>query len=1009
MCDGRTYQTPKVSIITPTFRRNAEGLLATCLNSGMAQTFEELELIVVDDGSSDGSESTIRDAAMRDDRIVYLRHERNSGLPAVRTNEGVVRARGEAIAFLFDDNVFQPDFIESAWNALQRSGADVVHANVQMVTKNGKDDFLLGGWPLSLELLRNLNTIPNGGVLVRRSFFHRYGLYDPHILMRRICDWDLWLRGLALGAKFCHIDQIVSVEHGLRSPNSIGNTIDWDFKIACAYMLDETRLALRTKELKPHVIGDYDVLASSSIRPYVRDGCEWSDLVDVVYKPFIERHGVNGFDPEAPSNRSAAVDPRQGWNAEWSPIGNRRRYVVISNSISAWVSTWLHALRQQPGVIVVNCAEWQLSSFKPRDVDLLILFDCTAPFVTSQLGSFRAASVPILYVLGYGEQAAVAAPLELAKRHFENNCHITGLFGRDLYFPQAGVCFGSTRREHARALISDVYAVVSASPEAERLGVIDYIAFPFPTVEPKPTIIEAQAPIIVYGTEVGCGADVQEVVALPNSTFDLKIRSSWEGLSSVIDSRPGSRIEVSPEILAASPLAERVGLAALQERRNVLVSSNGFLQKPVGPGTTRNGEGEATPSVWEDWIGNLALCAQLARYIAKRRRASPRRPKVGIFLNSEMFSGSEVYGLMLARGLARVGCQVRIFVPEERVYGKDSDPGPLNTWLSAHDLPSCDYAPYHPGVAYFAGTKSQNSDRVACLSAFVGRHELDLVVCSGFMPVFAAMPASGFLVFMALFQPSAYRPEDLAFLRGRVSGVMSDSNWSADVYRQIFGEPTGLVRAMLPIDSSPPPQRTDKVGPVRVAIGGTLQPRKRQLQAIEAIRILHDRGEAVQLNIYGYRLGMLDGYIRDIDEAIRAHRLEDFVCCRGLVAMHEIARDNDIVLMASVDESLPQTLVDLMRLGLIGVAGLSGGIDEVIEDGATGYLTSDLSPSGLASALQRAINDRHRWGEVTTNARQRIDRDYSIQRNTTALLNLLIKGAQIEGSKFGRLAFAEQN
>src|SRR6266850_1164062 len=113
ICPGRIYRTPKVSIVTPTFCRNAEGLLAACLDSASAQTFEDFELIVVDDGSSDGSEETIRDAAFRDDRIVYLRHDRNSGLPAIRTNEGVMRARGEAVAFLFDDNIFRPDFIEA--------------------------------------------------------------------------------------------------------------------------------------------------------------------------------------------------------------------------------------------------------------------------------------------------------------------------------------------------------------------------------------------------------------------------------------------------------------------------------------------------------------------------------------------------------------------------------------------------------------------------------------------------------------------------------------------------------------------------------------------------------------------------------------------------------------------------------------------------------------------------------------------------------------------------------
>ena len=294
ICPGRIYRTPKVSIVTPTYCRNTEGLLAKCLESAMAQTFEDFEHIIIDDGSSDGSEFTIRDAAFRDDRIVYVRHDRNSGLPAVRTNDGIMRARGEAVAFLFDDNIFQPDFIEAAWNALQASGADAVHANVHMYAKDGKD-FTLGGWPLTLELLRNLNTIPNGGVMVRRSFFDKYGLYDPHILMRRICDWDLWLRALALGARFCYLDRIAAVEYGLQSENSIGNTIAWDVKMACAYMLDETCFVERTRRLRPEAIGDYDVLDPAPVRPYVRNEREWSELVDTIYKPFTKRHGVNGL------------------------------------------------------------------------------------------------------------------------------------------------------------------------------------------------------------------------------------------------------------------------------------------------------------------------------------------------------------------------------------------------------------------------------------------------------------------------------------------------------------------------------------------------------------------------------------------------------------------------------------------------------------------------------------------------------------------------------------------
>jgi len=181
---------PRISIVTPTYCRNAEGLLGDCLQSALDQSFTDFEHIIIDDGSSDGTEQTVTEFAKRDSRIVYVRHDRNSGLPAVRTNEGIMRARGEAIAFLFDDNVFEPDFLKHALAHLDETKVDLVHGEVAMPVESG-NDFVLGGWPASVDLMRSLNTVANGGILVRRDFFDHFGLYDPHVAARRLCDWEL--------------------------------------------------------------------------------------------------------------------------------------------------------------------------------------------------------------------------------------------------------------------------------------------------------------------------------------------------------------------------------------------------------------------------------------------------------------------------------------------------------------------------------------------------------------------------------------------------------------------------------------------------------------------------------------------------------------------------------------------------------------------------------------------------------------------------------------------------
>ena len=88
-----------VSVILPTFNRAA--LLARSINSVLAQTFGDFELIVVDDGSQDATETVVRDFA--DERIYYLRLPCNVGLPAAR-NAGLAQTRGAFVAFQDSDD-----------------------------------------------------------------------------------------------------------------------------------------------------------------------------------------------------------------------------------------------------------------------------------------------------------------------------------------------------------------------------------------------------------------------------------------------------------------------------------------------------------------------------------------------------------------------------------------------------------------------------------------------------------------------------------------------------------------------------------------------------------------------------------------------------------------------------------------------------------------------------------------------------------------------------------------
>ncbi|MGN0557410.1 MAG: glycosyltransferase family 2 protein, partial [Acutalibacteraceae bacterium] len=111
-----------VSVIIPVY--NAEKYLAECLESVQNQTYHPLQIILIEDGSSDQSGKICDEYAAKDERIeVY--HQPNSGVSAAR-NKGLMSARGGWIAFIDADDRVAPDYIERLIGEAEKSGADIV-------------------------------------------------------------------------------------------------------------------------------------------------------------------------------------------------------------------------------------------------------------------------------------------------------------------------------------------------------------------------------------------------------------------------------------------------------------------------------------------------------------------------------------------------------------------------------------------------------------------------------------------------------------------------------------------------------------------------------------------------------------------------------------------------------------------------------------------------------------------------------------------------------------------
>lgn len=133
-----------ISVIIPTYNREKE--LLRSLDSVRNQTFRDIEIIVVDDGSTDATESAV--TAIQDERIRYIKHEENRGGGAAR-NTGINNARGEYIAFQDSDDVWYPDKLEVEYNCLREHDADIVFCKMNKI-EDGKsvkivpDDYFEG-------------------------------------------------------------------------------------------------------------------------------------------------------------------------------------------------------------------------------------------------------------------------------------------------------------------------------------------------------------------------------------------------------------------------------------------------------------------------------------------------------------------------------------------------------------------------------------------------------------------------------------------------------------------------------------------------------------------------------------------------------------------------------------------------------------------------------------------------------------------------------------------------
>lgn len=184
---------PAVSVIIPT--RNRAKLLRRAVLSVLGQSHADLELIVIDDGSTDETVQILE--TITDPRLRVIRRPDGGGASSAR-NRGIAEARGEYIAFQDDDDIWLPTKLESQLQLLQAAGADSDACLCAYIANHGTHAEYVGGERALDKLdfrngpLCHTGIVATPGWLVRKEVFARSGVFDPRL--RSFEDWELLYR-----------------------------------------------------------------------------------------------------------------------------------------------------------------------------------------------------------------------------------------------------------------------------------------------------------------------------------------------------------------------------------------------------------------------------------------------------------------------------------------------------------------------------------------------------------------------------------------------------------------------------------------------------------------------------------------------------------------------------------------------------------------------------------------------------------------------------------------------
>jgi glycosyltransferase involved in cell wall biosynthesis len=211
---------PVVSVVIPCF--NSLRYLPATVDSALAQTRGDLEVVLVDDGGADDLAGWV---AARDEPRIRLVRQDNAG-PSAARNRGVAESRAELVAFLDSDDLWEPDFLERLLPRLDDPAVGLVYSGWDVIDADGRPNgrATVSTWEGDVwERFVTRNPVACSGVVLPRSVFDEVGGFEVNRdrFPIDVEDWELWVR-IAAGHRVASVSEVLC-HHRRHDANSSSN------------------------------------------------------------------------------------------------------------------------------------------------------------------------------------------------------------------------------------------------------------------------------------------------------------------------------------------------------------------------------------------------------------------------------------------------------------------------------------------------------------------------------------------------------------------------------------------------------------------------------------------------------------------------------------------------------------------------------------------------------------------------------------------------------------------